>query len=542
MHPLHRQRRAPAPHLFLLFVSCLVLAAAVGRPAAADCSLTATVMVPLPDLGAGLYRGLPGGLYGGGADTRPAGHLAAALALAAQIAPLDASGNPDAVNGRIAMLSVGMSNTNYEFAGFVAAAGADPARNPRLVIVNGAQGGQAADAWTNPSAPTWAVADQRLAQAGVTPRQVQVAWIKQALAHPSGLGAFPVHAQVLQADLEAIARNLLLRYPNLRLVYVSSRTRAYTDDPATLNPEPFAYESGFSVQWMIAKQIAGDPSLNFDPARGPVEAPLLLWGPYLWADGLVPRSDGFTWACQDTQADFTHPSASGVAKVAGELLAYFKTDPTATPWFVRSGGGGGAPLTATASARPASGAAPLTTTFSAQTSAGVQQYLWTFDDGTFSSQSGPTKVFRVPGTYVARLTVTDGAGDAATAGVTVAVGSGSGSGCAPGPAALCLQGGRFRVEATWRTADGGSGTAQAVPLTADTGSFWFFDPGNLELLVKVLDGCAGFQSFWVFAGGLTNLGVELTVTDSVSGKMKTYGNPPGTAFQPIQDTAAFACP
>jgi hypothetical protein len=520
----------------------VALAAASSGAAMADCSLTATGMTPLPDLGAGLYRGAQGGLYAGGADTPPGGHLAAALARAAQIVPLNAAGNPDPA-GKIAMLSVGMSNTNFEFTRFVSVAGADPARNPSLVVVNGAQGGQAANAWTDPNAPTWATADQRLAQAGVTPRQVQVAWVKQALPQPASLGAFPAHAQVLQADLEAIARNLLIRYPNVKLAYFSSRTRAYTADPATLNPEPFAYESGFAVQWMIARQTAGDASLNFDPARGAVVAPLLLWGPYLWTDGLVPRSDGFIWTCQDTQGDFTHPSSSGDDKVANELLAFFSTHPTATPWFLRTGGAGG--LTATASARPASGAAPLTVAFSAQASSAVQQYLWTFDDGTFSLQSNPDKVFRVPGGYTARLTVTDASGRAATASAAITVSGGPApgpGGCTPSPTVLCLQGNRFQVEATWQTA-GGTGSAQAAPLTADTGSFWFFDPGNVELLVKVLDGCTVNHAFWVFAAGLTNVGVSLRVTDSSNSTPRTYTNNLGTAFLPIQDTAAFAtCP
>lgn len=522
--------------------AALLLAAALARAAAADCSLTTTGITPLPELGAGLYRGAPGGLYGDGVDTRPPGHLAAALARASQVVPLDGLGNSDPVNGKIALLSVGMSNTNIEFTRFAGVAGADPARNPRLVIVNGAQGGMAADSWISPGAPTWATADQRLAQAGVTPRQVQVAWVKQALARPAGLGAFPAHAQALQGDLEAIARNLLTRYPNIKLAFFSSRTRAYTNDAATLNPEPFAFESGFAVKWMIAKQIAGDASLNFDAARGAVKAPLLLWGPYLWADGTVPRSDGFTWACADTQADFTHPSPSGADKVAGELLAYFKTDPAATPWFLRSAGSA---LSVAASARPSNGVAPLSVAFGAQPSGAVQQVLWTFDDGTFSLATNPSKLFRVPGSYTARVTVSDGAGNSAAAGAAVTVGATAPppNGCTPGPTTLCLQGGRFRVEATWQTADGASGAAQAAPLTGDTGSFWFFSSANVELLVKVLNGCALTHAFWVFAGGLTNVQVALSVTDSQTGETNVYKNPQATAFLPIQDTAAFAtCP
>jgi len=108
---------------------------------------------------------------------------------------------------------------------------------------------------------------------------------------------------------------------------------------------------------------------------------------------------------------------------------------------------------------------------------------------------------------------------------------------------LCLAGGRFRVEVAWRTPDGGSGAGQAVRLTAESAYFWFFDAANVELLVKVLDGCPVNGRYWVFAGGLTNVATTLTVTDTRSGAVETYRNPQGTAFAPLQETAAFStCP
>jgi len=121
------------------------------------------------------------------------------------------------------------------------------------------------------------------------------------------------------------------------------------------------------------------------------------------------------------------------------------------------------------------------------------------------------------------------------------------AGAAPGQpllatgASLLLNNSRFNVETTWQTGSGASGTGQPVPLTSDTGYFWFFAPSNAEMVVKVLDGCAVNGHFWVFAGGLTNVQTSLLVTDSVTGATRTYVNPQGTAFQPIQDTAAFAC-
>jgi hypothetical protein len=111
--------------------------------------------------------------------------------------------------------------------------------------------------------------------------------------------------------------------------------------------------------------------------------------------------------------------------------------------------------------------------------------------------------------------------------------------CTQNATTLCLSGDRFAVSATWRTNDGSSGNGQAVRLTTDTGYFTFFDPNNVEVVVKVLSACGLNSRFWVFAGGLTNVNVVLTVRDSVTGTTKTYTNPANTAFQPIQDTDAF---
>jgi len=114
--------------------------------------------------------------------------------------------------------------------------------------------------------------------------------------------------------------------------------------------------------------------------------------------------------------------------------------------------------------------------------------------------------------------------------------------CAAGSQTLCLEGGRFAVSATWQTADGGAGDAQAVALTGDTGYLWFFNAANVEAVIKVLDGCAVGGHHWVFVGGLTNVAVTLTVRDTRTGALKAYQNLQGQAFAPIQDTSAFVCP
>jgi CSLREA domain-containing protein len=114
--------------------------------------------------------------------------------------------------------------------------------------------------------------------------------------------------------------------------------------------------------------------------------------------------------------------------------------------------------------------------------------------------------------------------------------------CVAGGNSLCLNNGRFKVTANWRTSTA-NGAGTAVTLTGESGYFWFFDPGNVEVVVKVLNACGVNNRYWVFAAGLTDQRVDLTVTDTQTGQVKTYTNPLGTTFRTITDTGAFAtCP
>lgn len=117
--------------------------------------------------------------------------------------------------------------------------------------------------------------------------------------------------------------------------------------------------------------------------------------------------------------------------------------------------------------------------------------------------------------------------------------------CQPDATTLCLNDGRFRVEVEWTDFDGNQGVGHVVLPGDDSGEFWFFSRNNTELLVKVLNACndPAFNTFWVFAAGLTNVGVTLTVTDTAVPGEAIYVNDLGSPFQPVLDTAAFAtCP
>ncbi len=103
---------------------------------------------------------------------------------------------------------------------------------------------------------------------------------------------------------------------------------------------------------------------------------------------------------------------------------------------------------------------------------------------------------------------------------------------------LPLLDGRFEARASWRKRDGTTGVAAAVPLAADSGFFWFFDPAIVEVLVKMVDACGegGFDNFWVFAGGLTDVEVHLEVTDTWSGEVVRHDNLQGQPFSTLLET------
>ena len=214
--------------------------------------------VPLTELGTGQYKSEAGGLYPGGSNTPPPKHLAAGVKLAHEMVPLDAGGKPSP-DGKIVLLTTGMSNTTMESQAFIKLASGDPDLNPHLLILDGAQGGQTARVIANPEANYWKVDDERLASAGVTASQVQAVWLKQANAQPTR--PFPEEAKKLEEDIRADIRNLSARFPNLKQVFLSSRIYAgYASTP--LNPEPHAYETAFADKWLIAEQIEGKSDLK----------------------------------------------------------------------------------------------------------------------------------------------------------------------------------------------------------------------------------------------------------------------------------------
>jgi hypothetical protein len=299
-----------------------------GRTGAGPQRKAAGSLTPLTDLGPeGKYEDQDGGLYGGGSNTPPEAHRKAAEEQLARIQPLDKEGKPSP-DGTIVFVSISMSNATQEFSFFKRVADASPKKSSKVTIVDCAQGGQAMAEWAPPDAGPWEQAKSRIASAGVTPSQVQVAWVKLANKAPSG--SLQEYGKKLEADTLKVLQNAKALFPNLRIAYLGSRTYGgYAT--GNLNPEPYAYESAYPARWLIQRQIKGDAELAL------TKTPLLLWGPYLWAEGEKGRKiDDLKWLRSDFVGDGVHPSETGRDKVAKLLLTFLTEDPLAKVWFGKS--------------------------------------------------------------------------------------------------------------------------------------------------------------------------------------------------------------
>ncbi len=299
---------------------------------------------PLNDLATDKYKGFQGGLYEHGTNTVPSDHNAAGLALAGEIKP---------IRGKFVLLSIGMSNAIIEFKQFKQMADADGRVNHNsMVIVNGAKGAITSCAWTTAKEtpaehgchmPQFLtnqydrIRDEQLKPAGLSEDQVEVIWMKNADPRPHvALPSKDADAYEFEREIGDMTRAARLRYPNLKMMFITSRIYAgYATVP--LNPEPYAYEYGFSVKWAIQAQVdqqrGGSPDAvagNLDYKKG--VAPWMAWGPYIWADGTNPRSDGLTWDRSEYQQDFTHPNPDGQVKIGKILLDFFLNSPYTT-WF-----------------------------------------------------------------------------------------------------------------------------------------------------------------------------------------------------------------
>lgn len=335
-------------------ISAALMLAPLAAPLpvhASDCTRTSTGFTPLNEFATGekylsLYEG---GLYPGNQNELPTSHLIRGLTEAKTIKPRAANGTVSA-NGRIILMSIGMSNTTQEWCAatsitqpcgatsFMAqAAELDTINFNQVTLIDGAKASQVSTQWDQPTDANYdRIRDTILTPQGLSEAQVQGVWVKVANAGPTvRLPSAGADAFAFKVHLGNIARALRVRYPNLRLMFLSNRIYAgYAS--STLNPEPYAYESGFGVKWAIQAQLTQAAGGGIDAQSGdlsPSVAPHLSWGPNLWGDGMTPRADGMIWECSDFSSDGTHPAVTGRGKVGQLLVNFFAASPLCAEWY-----------------------------------------------------------------------------------------------------------------------------------------------------------------------------------------------------------------
>jgi hypothetical protein len=340
-------------------------------------------MIPLMDMTlSDSYLGFPGGLYENGSDTVPSDHDADGLAAAALIQPLDTNGTPSA-SGKVILISMGMSNAAIEFGSFVSLANASTQVNKTtLHIGNEALSDQDACYWFPATGPPFCNATTEnnydrisadLASNGFSPAQVQVAWIDSAngRVHSENRGCVPLgtlcsslcdpatagcvnsedttNALNEEEEFGETLRAAKTRFPNLKLIFFSSRVYGGYASPSDADPEPFAYETAYGIKWLIQAQINQIRTGEVDPVAGDLSygsAPWVAWASYFWADGPDPRSDGLVWCNGQTgspcngEVDFNtgglHLNTTGGNKAGNLLLNYFFSSSYTTAWFTPS--------------------------------------------------------------------------------------------------------------------------------------------------------------------------------------------------------------
>ncbi len=315
-----------------------------------------TEAVPLTDLvtenGTDTYLGFQGGLYFGTNEVPPA-HSRFGIQTGKGVDPLDSLGNFDP-NGSIVLMSIGMSSATREWChphdggepggnecepqSFQAKANADPAVNPRLVIVNGAKDGQVLENWNSPNDANYDRMEELFPLYGVTPAQVQILWIKVTMRKEPSRPSLPdpnADAYAEEEQIGLVVRAAKERYPNLEQVFLTSRIYGGYAPLTSNSPEPYAYETGFGTKWAIEAQITQRATGVVDSIAGDLSGkPILLWGPYLWSYGDRPRNDGLIWPIDHfLPPQNLHPNNElGVDLFSDHLMAFFKSS-RFTKWF-----------------------------------------------------------------------------------------------------------------------------------------------------------------------------------------------------------------
>lgn len=303
-----------------------------------DCNLPSRGWKPLPDLGSQTFNGYTGGLYANGKNTPVGQYLKDAMDLAKTIVPLDTAGNP-AANGTVVLAGVGASNPRTEFEAFTSIAAASGNTNLRLRMVNTCIGGQGVQKMNVATDNYWKSAFKMLDSMQLSAKQVQVAWIETDNTGSKDT-SFPSAPLALVGDLKLLLQTLKIKFPNLKLCYLSAR--AYSGwAPANGSGvgggllAPRDYYNGWAIKWLIDSAALGTKGLEYKGAS--IKVPMPLYGSYNWTNAGQTRKDGFSLDCAtDVGGDGLHLTAAGEQKIGQNMYNTFAADTTAKMWFLKS--------------------------------------------------------------------------------------------------------------------------------------------------------------------------------------------------------------
>ncbi|MCB8940830.1 MAG: hypothetical protein H6655_20695 [Ardenticatenaceae bacterium] len=255
--------------------------------------------IPMPELGAGFYRDEQGGLYPSGLNTPPTSYLNELNTMANQLAQEE----------ELVVLGLGMSMMQNAMSGFTPFTNAADI-NTALTVINGAIGSNQ-QRWQNPNSPVWNRGLEQLAAADLGPGDVDVILYHNAWSGPSL--PFPEHPEMVK-DSFAITMDIIAQlYPNVQIIYLNSRHYGGWN-PNSKAPEPWAYEEGWAVKWLIEERINGE-----------IDTPLLAWMAYQWDS---------TWPESYFVADGLHLSNEGKAASGALWDAHFRTSSYIAPWYL----------------------------------------------------------------------------------------------------------------------------------------------------------------------------------------------------------------
>ncbi len=352
--------------------------------------------------------------------------------------------------------------------------------------------------------------------------------------------------------------------PNAGVVTLN-HPHTFTQSGVSVTPKVRARRGNQSIERAHIQIQVGNPVVPSVTVSGPVTLQLNQAGAFsAQATNCTPQPTTWSWTVSGGTISGSETAAAisvAWASTGGKTVRAQPTDGGCTNTSgqrsvtVTGTTGGGGTLAANFVVVTGNPTAGQPVTFNGSSSTGSPTaVLWQFGDG---SQVGPAAsptaahTYAQPGTYSVTLEVskTDPACPQSlcvaskTSQITVGgTGGGPSDGdCVAGPETLCLRNNRFEVKVGWKNTTGGEGNAKvAPPTTGDSGIFYFFNPNNWEMLIKVLDGCTINDAFWVFAASSTDLGLSIKVTDSKSDQSMTYTTTPGQPAPAITDTSALA--